>query len=264
MLFQLLRFIAVFQSLFSTYGLTTILCWPNNDFKSRPLFKFPTVILISFDGFRWDYLERVKLKNFKYILENGVRAKSLESSFITKTFPNHFTLVTGLYEESHGIIGSTMYDPVFNETFHPSTTDSKWWNASTPLWILNELQPSTNLSVTSNPMTNNTNGDRKSAAIFWVGSNVKYNGRMPYFYKPVYNSSFSFQERFQLIIKLLKEEKPPNFIACYFHEPDATAHKHGPESENVNNILHLIDHLLGQFLDDLKKEGFLPYVSINF
>eukprot|EP00794_Sanderia_malayensis_P017338 gene17338-19069_t len=221
--------------------------WPESTKKKA--FRFPTVILISFDGFRWDYLDRLNLKNFKYIMENGVRANSLESSFVTKTFPNHFTLVTGLHEESHGILGSKMYDPLYNETFNSSTTDPKWWNATTPIWIKNEL-------------ASNATVARKSATIFWVGSNVKYNGKLPYYYKPVYNSSFSSEDRFRLVIKLLKEKEPPNFLACYIDEPDRTAHRYGPESEQVNSTLRSIDNLLGKFLETMRTEGFLKHVNI--
>ena len=222
---------------------------------SKSTFKYPTVILISFDGFRWDYIQRLNLKNFQRIIDNGVTAKSLESSFITKTFPNHLTLVTGLHEESHGIIANKMYDPVFNQTFKPSTTDPKWWNSSRPIWIENEL---------FNSSTFNSGKRRRSATIFWVGSNIEYDGKLPYFYMPVYNSSFPFEDRFKLIVKLLKKDQPPNFIACYFHEPDATGHKFGPDSKQMNKTLTNIDRLLGRFLDDLEWHGFLNHVSWNY
>ena len=78
----------------------------------------PTVILVSYDGFRWDYMEKVHTPNLNFIASNGIKAKHLLNTFVTKTFPNHFTLVTGLYEESYGIVANTFFDPVFNDTFY--------------------------------------------------------------------------------------------------------------------------------------------------
>ena len=78
----------------------------------------PTVILVSYDGFRWDYMEKVPTPNLNFIASNGIKAKHLLNTFVTKTFPNHFTLVTGLYEESHGIVANTFFDPIFNDTFY--------------------------------------------------------------------------------------------------------------------------------------------------
>ena len=232
--------------------------------KSDKYAKFPNpvVILISFDGFRWDYFDRVKLKNFEFIMRQGVRAKSLKSTFITKTFPNHLTLVTGLYEESHGIIANRMFDPVYNETFTPKTNDSKWWNASVPIWIQNEWQSKQKWTSPSGKEPRD-DSKRKSAAIFWVGSNVKYNGLLPSFFFPKYNGSFSTKERFNLVVSLLKEKNPPNFIACYIAEPDQTGHKHGPDSLEIKATLLNLDMLFGQFLDEMRENGFLELVSLS-
>lgn len=223
--------------------------------------KHPTVILISFDGFRWDYFDKTELKNFQYIIKHGVKAESLQSSFITKTFPNHFTLVTGLHEESHGIMASRMYDPLFNEMFTPRTTSSKWWNAATPIWIKNELHNET--SDNANERTSKHQA-RKSAAIFWVGSNVKYDGKLPSFYMPVYNESFPTEEKLDLIVKLLKEQDPPNFIACYINEPDKTGHGYGPDSKEIKDMLSNLDISLGRFLNKMRANEFLDQVSGSF
>ena len=223
-------------------------------------FKTPVVILISFDGFRWDYFDRTKLENFNYIVKNGVKADSLQSSFITKTFPNHFTIVTGVHEETHGIVANKMFDPDFNETFYPNNTESKWWDAALPIWIKNEMHRD-EIYNTVRSEKKGSSKRRKSAAIFWVGSNVKYNEKLPYFYFPIYNGSYPFEDRFDLIVRLLKEENPPNFIACYISEPDATGHKHGPDSMEVTKVLLQLDKLLGVFLKKLQQNRFLELVS---
>ncbi|XP_064629010.1 ectonucleotide pyrophosphatase/phosphodiesterase family member 5-like isoform X2 [Lineus longissimus] len=126
----------------------------------------PKVLLISFDGFRWDYLDRVgpaKAPNFFSLIKDGVKAKSVVNTFTTKTFPNHFTIVTGLWEESHGIVDNDMYDPKFNRTFTKARVsdmkDSFWWdNGAIPIWIANEQEDE----------------KRRSGTIYWAGSQSTY------------------------------------------------------------------------------------------
>ena len=97
------------------------------------------LLLISFDGFRWDYLETYKeqTKNIQKLANLGLRAKWTRDQYITKTFPNHWTIVTGLYEESHGIINNQFWDPKFNETFIYSN-DNKYWSGE-PVWKTFEM-----------------------------------------------------------------------------------------------------------------------------
>lgn len=97
-----------------------------------------TVILISIDGLRWDYPEKADTPNIDYLIEHGVRAKSLIPCFPTKTFPNHYSIVTGLYPQNHGIIANNMYDPERNEYFRLSlreaVRDPAWWGGE-PIWV---------------------------------------------------------------------------------------------------------------------------------
>lgn len=102
----------------------------------------PIVIVISFDGFRYDYLETVRKRskltpNFDEFIRNGVRAKWMKNVFVTKTFPNHFSIATGLYEETHGIVGNYMFDPALNDTFYLNNTNPLWWDNgfNTPIWV---------------------------------------------------------------------------------------------------------------------------------
>ena len=88
----------------------------------------PLLLLISFDGFRWDYPELYNLTNFNTLIQRGVKVKYIENSFATLTFPLHFTIVTGLFEETHGIVANTMYDSKLNATASFDTmNDTKWW-----------------------------------------------------------------------------------------------------------------------------------------
>ncbi|CAF4297907.1 unnamed protein product, partial [Adineta steineri] len=87
----------------------------------------PLLLLISFDGFRWDYPELYNLTNFNLLMKRGVRVKYIKNAFATVTFPSHFTIVTGLYEETHGIVANTIYDPQLNATATLNTmNDTKW------------------------------------------------------------------------------------------------------------------------------------------
>ncbi|RMX34747.1 hypothetical protein pdam_00010202 [Pocillopora damicornis] len=203
----------------------------------------PTVILISFDGFRWDYLDKVPTPNFDSIVRNGVKAKHIINTFVTKTFPNHYTIVTGLYEESHGILGNNMYDPVFNETFHigsPSFLDIKWWNGE-PVWITNQK------------------AFKKSAVVFWPGSEVK--GQTPtHFLK--YNNKLPFKKRVQYLLDQLEGNDPPSFLAAYFNEPDHTGHQVGPNSPELHKVIRRVDNVTGYLLKSLQNRGLLDQVNL--
>ncbi len=97
----------------------------------------PLLLLISFDGFRWDYPDLYKLPHFNSLITRGVRVKYINNAFATVTFPSHFTMITGLYEETHGIVANTMYDPKLNATTTMDTmNDTKWWFVITRATLL--------------------------------------------------------------------------------------------------------------------------------
>ena len=77
----------------------------------------PTILLISLDGFRWDYLDQAETPHLDRMITAGVKARSLLPVFPTKTFPNHYSIITGLFPENHGLVSNSMYDPVFDATF---------------------------------------------------------------------------------------------------------------------------------------------------
>ncbi|KAK7893615.1 hypothetical protein WMY93_022767 [Mugilogobius chulae] len=137
----------------------------------------PPLLLVSFDGFRADYLKRFPMPNLKSLYSQGVLVEQMTNVFITKTFPNHYSLVTGLYAESHGIMASNMYDPDTKQHFHISnSTDPSWWNEAEPIWITA------------------LNSSYKTAAVMWPGSEVLIHNRTAtHFFK--YNPNMSFNER---------------------------------------------------------------------
>ncbi|MGH7453098.1 MAG: ectonucleotide pyrophosphatase/phosphodiesterase, partial [bacterium] len=144
----------------------------------------PTVILISLDGFRWDYLEKVELPNFQRLIKTGVRARAMIPAFPTKTFPNHYTIVTGLYPEHHGIVANTMYDPEFDAKFSMSNRDAvkdgRWWGGE-PVWVTAEKQ------------------GQISATLFWPGSEADISGIRPAHWK-VYDDDFPNAARVDTVL----------------------------------------------------------------
>ncbi|XP_053140055.1 ectonucleotide pyrophosphatase/phosphodiesterase family member 5 [Hemicordylus capensis] len=197
----------------------------------------PRVLLVSFDGFRWDYIYRVPTPNFHSIIESGIHVEQVTNVFITKTYPNHYTMVTGLYVESHGVVANEMYDPVLNETFsmnHMTIYNSKFWEDAYPIWITNQMQ------------------GHRSGATMWPGTDVNIHGVFPTHYM-LYNESVSFQERVANLIKWFTSKEPINLGLLYWEEPDEKGHILGPESPLMNPVIRDIDDKLGYLVSELKK-----------
>lgn len=199
----------------------------------------PYVILISFDGFRYDYVERYNLPNFKALIKEGVAAEALIPSFPSKTFPNHYSIVTGLYPGNHGLVDNHFYDPNAKEVYsmrnRKTVTDSTYYGG-VPLWQLARR-----------------NGV-KSAAYFWIGSELTSEALRPNYYLQ-YDESVPFQERTEQVISWLKlpESERPHMITLYFSSPDTESHNHGPFAPETKAILFSLDSLLGNFMRDIKS-----------
>ena len=121
--------------------LTAALLWPFSQ-TGRGQAEKPYVILVSIDGFRFDYAERYKTRNILAVRDNGATAASMIPSFPSITFPNHISIVTGLYPEHHGIVGNSFFDPARNAEYsiRSTATDGSWYQGGTPLWVLAERQ----------------------------------------------------------------------------------------------------------------------------
>jgi predicted AlkP superfamily pyrophosphatase or phosphodiesterase len=173
--------------------------------------------LVSFDGFRADYLNEFLSNNpnsylQKLFVEVGVKAKYMNPSFPSLTFPNHFTLVTGLYMESHGITGNSFFDPNYNQSVNllrdSNAMDIKYWNGSEPIWETAKRQ------------------GLKTASFFWTGSEVW--GKNPDIFM-AYNNRISFESRCDEIVNWFAKFEL-DFATLYFNEPDHTGHEYGPNS----------------------------------
>nr|CAG31819.1 hypothetical protein RCJMB04_11m23 [Gallus gallus] len=207
----------------------------------------PRLLLVSFDGFRADYLETYSLPHLQELIEDGVLVKQVTNAFITKTFPNHYSIVTGLYEESHGIVANDMYDPDAKKKFSQfNDSDPFWWNEAVPIWVTNQQQ---------------RNGT--SAAAMWPGTDVRINNTTPQFFMK-YNFSVTFEERVEKIIRWLNSSDPVvNFATLYWEEPDASGHKYGPDdTENMRRVLEQVDQHVGFLTGKLKASGLWDTINV--
>ncbi|MFN3305857.1 MAG: ectonucleotide pyrophosphatase/phosphodiesterase, partial [Candidatus Kapaibacteriota bacterium] len=171
-------------------------------FSSLSLFGNSYVLLISFDGFRWDYLNRGLTPNLNSFAERGVRALSLEPSYPSGTFPNHYSIVTGLYPENHGIISNFITDHYNNTVFTIRDTNA----VRDPKWYLGEAIWE----------TAKRQGVR-TASFFWPGSELTLNYRRPDYFVP-FNPKIPYKKRIDSVISWLQLpfEKRPQFITLYF------------------------------------------------
>ncbi|KAK5600332.1 Bis(5'-adenosyl)-triphosphatase enpp4 [Crenichthys baileyi] len=206
----------------------------------------PPLLLVSFDGFRADYLQRFPMPNLKLLYSQGVLVDQLTNVFITKTFPNHYSLVTGLYAESHGILASSMYDPISHKHFSiRNDSDPMWWSAAQPLWLTA------------------LDSGYKTAAVMWPGSDVT--NRTPTHYFP-YNSDMTFQQRLGNVTNwILGDEKEPGvmFAALYWEEPDRSGHLFGPENTTaMTKVLKEVDDNIGLLMYELKRTGLWGHINL--
>ncbi|XP_061840954.1 bis(5'-adenosyl)-triphosphatase enpp4 [Nerophis lumbriciformis] len=208
----------------------------------------PPLLVVSFDGFRADYLQRFPMPNLTLLYSQGVLVEHLTNVFITKTFPNHYSLMTGLYAESHGILASAMYDPVSHKHYSAgNNSDPMWWNAATPFWI----------SVNQAGYT--------SAIAMWPGSEVAIRNQTPSHFLP-YSTYVTFQERLSNVTNwILGSEKDEGalFGAIYWEEPDHSGHMFGPDdTEAMGRALKDVDDNVGLMISELKKSGLWGRIDV--
>jgi predicted AlkP superfamily pyrophosphatase or phosphodiesterase len=194
----------------------------------------PYVVMVSFDGFRYDYAERYDLQNFKKMIREGASAEALIPSFPSKTFPNHYTLVTGQYPGSHGLVDNEFYDPAqkkFYTTKDRTMVEDPSFYGGVPLWQLAQQH------------------GMKSASFYWVGSEAKVLGTFPDYFR-LYDGNVSNEDRVNQTVSWLElpEADRPRFISLYFSLVDTEAHTTGPTSLQTQKVLHTADSLLGMLM----------------
>lgn len=208
----------------------------------------PYILLISIDGFRWDYIQRGKTPNLKHFAEEGVQALSLRPAFPSSTFPNHYTIITGLYPENHNIISNRIEDKFSNSIFTLGNVlqvrDARWYLGEA-FWE-----------------TARRNGIL-TASFFWPGSEINIEYRRPNYFK-FYDKDIPYNERIQQIIQWLElpEKIRPHFITLYFELIDWIGHRYGPNSEQMDSALNVIDNIFSELLTNLEKINFLDSINI--
>lgn len=208
----------------------------------------PYTILISFDGYRWDYPNRGITPSFERIKKNGVSAISLQPSFPTKTFPNHYSIVTGLHPQNHGIISNNMYDRFYNEYFslgdRNAVENSRWYRGEA-IWETARKQ------------------GIKTASYFWPGSEIDVEYRRPDYFH-YYDHNRPYMQRIDGVIEWLSlpYNERPKFITLYFDAADTDGHKFGPDSKEINNTISYLDSLLGILIVKLKEINLIDSTNI--
>ncbi len=209
----------------------------------------PYVVILSIDGCRWDYPDIHDMTNLNRIGHQGVKADAIIPSYPSKTFPNHYTLATGLYPDHHGIVSNNFYDPDTDRFFtmgnRDYVRDSSFWGGE-PIWATAEKQ------------------GVKTASFFWVGTETNSSHRPSI--RKYFDDEIPFDTRVDSVVSWLymPEETRPHLILFYFEEPDAVGHGYGPESKETKIVLARVDSLIGVTMDKIKLAEESLDIEINF
>jgi predicted AlkP superfamily pyrophosphatase or phosphodiesterase len=200
------------------------------------------VILVSLDGFRYDHAAKYGAKNLLAMAARGASTPDgMIPSFPSLTFPNHYTIVTGLYPEHHGIVANSFYDPARKETYSytspKAATDGSWYGG-TPLWVLAEQQ------------------GMRSACFFWPASEAEIQGKRPSYYL-AYNDALPDDKRVDQVLAWLQlpPEKRPHFITLYMSDTDHAGHAYGPDAPETAVAVHLVDDMIGKLSAGITTTG---------
>ncbi|QDH80397.1 alkaline phosphatase family protein [Echinicola soli] len=200
------------------------------------------VMLISLDGYRHDYTERFHPPHIEAFISSGTAATSMIPSFPSKTFPNHYTIATGMKPGNHGLVDNTFFSSQKSKTYRISdrsvVQDGSWYGG-TPIWVQAEKH------------------GVKSASYFFVGSEAAIQGIRPSYYYD-YNGTIPNTTRIDQVLEWLRlpDEERPRMITLYFSDMDDTGHKYGPNNDlKLKEALFKLDEELGILFDGVKKSG---------
>ncbi len=207
----------------------------------------PTLIVLSLDGFRWDYPQHANTPTLDSIARVGVKSEIIPS-FPSKTFPNHYTLATGLTPDHHGIIFNSFYANDLNKQYKSNeklSVQNPDFYGGEPIWNTAERQ------------------GVKSFTLFWVGAEAPINGRHASRWYP-YQQNIPYHSRMDSILNwlTLPAEQRPGLIMVYFHEPDSKGHHFGPGSKEVSDVVEEIDRNLAYLFREMKAKGLAGKVNV--
>lgn len=208
----------------------------------------PPLILVSIDGWRWDYLDRADAPALRRLAARGVRAEGLRVTFPSKTFPSHYTIATGLSPVAHGIVSNSMEDPGLEGRFalaHPEIRDDPRWWGGEPIWNTAERQ------------------GLRAAPLFWPGADVAIGGRRPSYWLR-YDDDLPDGHRVDQVLEWLRlpEGERPAFVSLYFSGVDSAGHRHGPDAPEVMAAAADVDRQIGRLVAGLEADGQLDAVHL--
>ena len=221
-------FRVLFACLALSIGLSTTANAQDSTDPKRPL-----TILISIDGFRSDYLERGVTPTLSALAAEGATA-SMRPSFPSVTFPNHYTLVTGLHPDHHGIVGNSFNDAGLGR-FTMQSKETGWWNQAEPIWVTAEK------------------AGLLTATMFWPGSETVIDNVRPTYYRP-FDQTVSGADRVWQVLTWLDSpgNLRPAFVTLYFDTVDTAGHRNGPDAAETTAAVAVVDHDLGELVQGLK------------
>jgi len=201
-------------------------------------------VIISLDGLRWDYLDAYDVPFMNQLARDGVKAV-MQPSFPSKTFPNHYTLATGLTPDHHGIITNTFWDRERGVEFslgNKETRSKGYYYGGDPVWLTAKHQ------------------GVKTATVYWVGSDVAIGGEHPTYWRDYQTDQLDYPGRVNEIIRLLKlpEQERPHLVMAYFEEPDRSGHSYGPMNRMTRRAMEDMDLLLAGLWARIQQ---LPFAS---
>jgi len=198
----------------------------------------PYVVLVGLDGFRHDYAEEYHATRLQALGRNGVHT-TLIPAFPSLTFPNFYSIATGLYPQNHGIVDNAFYDTLkqrrFDFTNRDDASDGNWYGGI-PIWALAQRQ------------------GMRAATFFWVGSDVEIGGQRPSYYVP-FDANIPSETKVAQVISWLRlpPAKRPHLVAVYFNDADHAGHRFGPDSNEVREAVQRLDHVVGELEDQINQ-----------
>lgn len=217
-------------------------CAPDSEKSGKKL------LLVSVDGFRFDYAERYNTPHLDKLAKNGVRAEYMIPVFPTKTFPNHYSIVTGRYAENTGLISNNMYHENFDEYYslanREAVQSAKWYEGE-PIWVTAEKQ------------------GIPTAPLFWPGSEAPIGGSYPSRWAP-YDDDLPYKARVDSVLHWLQmeDDSAPGFMTLYFSKVDTYGHRYGPESDSVAVAVEEIDGHIGYLTEELGSKEMMDDLNI--
>ena len=205
------------------------------------------VLLIGLDGFRWDYVDRAPAVRIRELAARGVRAERLVPAFPSKTFPNFYTIATGLRPDEHGIVTNTMRDPVLG-TFRLADSlaqqEPRWWSGE-PIWVTAEKQ------------------GRRAATLFWPGSETSVGGVRPSWHT-TYEHTRPNGDRVRQVLQwlALPPDSAPALITLYLSDTDDAGHAYGPLAAQTDSAIARVDSVVGALVDGIARLGLTRRVNI--